>query len=124
MRSEALTTQMVLRIIVGYVFLLEGSLKFILHDSRALYFETLGLPFPAITLLLVGIVEIVCGSLVLFNLQVRKAVIPLIIIMVMAIVLTKLPILLDSGLFSFAHESKLDIILAVLMILLFKSRKE
>lgn len=49
----------------------------------------------------VGVVEIVCGALVLIGLLTRLAAVPLIIDMVVAIVSTKIPILLGYGFWGF-----------------------
>jgi len=56
----------------------------------------------------VGMVEIVCGTLIIFGLLTRLAAIPLIIDMVVAIVTTKIPILLKSGFWAMAHEARVD----------------
>ncbi len=53
-------------------------------------------------------VEIVCGILVLLGLLTRLAVIPLLTIMAVALYSTKLPILLKSGFWKMAHESRTD----------------
>jgi uncharacterized membrane protein YphA (DoxX/SURF4 family) len=53
----------------------------------------------------VGGVEIVCGSLLLAGLLTRLAAVPLIIDMVVAIVSTKIPILLRHGFWSFSLKS-------------------
>jgi putative oxidoreductase len=49
----------------------------------------------------VGMVEIVCGSLIIFGLLTRLAAIPLIIDMCVALISTKLPILLGHGFWRF-----------------------
>jgi uncharacterized membrane protein YphA (DoxX/SURF4 family) len=70
---------------------------------------------------LVGVIEIVCGALVLVGLFTRLAAIPLIGVMIVAIVSTKIPILLGEGFWGFevrklseygfwsmAHEARTD----------------
>lgn len=52
--------------------------------------------------------EIVCGGLVVLGLITRLAVIPLIVIMLVAISSTKVPILFDKGFWSMAHDSRTD----------------
>ena len=56
----------------------------------------------------VGIVETVCGALIIVGLFTRLAAVPLIIIMVVALVSTKLPILLghDVGIFHLSADIK------------------
>ena len=56
----------------------------------------------------VGVVETVCGFLIIIGLFTRLAAIPLIIIMIVALVSTKLPILLghDVWLFHLAQDIK------------------
>ena len=55
-------------------------------------FARIGIPFPDIMGLFVGIVEIICGAVIILGALTRLAAIPLIIVMVVAIVSTKLPI--------------------------------
>lgn len=55
-----------------------------------------------------GGIEIACGILVLPGLLTRLAVIPLLSIMAVALYSTKLPILLNSGFWKMAHESRTD----------------
>lgn len=55
-----------------------------------------------------GSFEVICGLLVLIGLFTRISVIPLITIMLVAIVSTKLPILIDSGFFFMANVSRTD----------------
>jgi uncharacterized membrane protein YphA (DoxX/SURF4 family) len=56
----------------------------------------------------VGVVEIVCGTLLLVGLFSQIAAIPLIIDMLVAISTTKIPILLDKGFWAMAHEARVD----------------
>jgi putative oxidoreductase len=56
----------------------------------------------------VGIVEIVCGVLVLAGLVTRFAAIPLLGIMAVALTTTKVPILLERGFWAMAHEARTD----------------
>jgi uncharacterized membrane protein YphA (DoxX/SURF4 family) len=91
---------------VGAVFLSEGIQKFLDPATRgAGRFVKIGIPFPEIMGPFVGGVEIVCGSLLLAGLLTRLAAVPLIIDMVVAIVSTKIPILLRHGFWSFSLKS-------------------
>ena len=56
----------------------------------------------------VGVVEIVCGALLLAGFLTRLAAIPLIINMLVAITTTKIPILQKSGFWACAHEARVD----------------
>jgi uncharacterized membrane protein YphA (DoxX/SURF4 family) len=71
----------------------------------------------------VGVVETVCGALIVLGLLTRLAAIPLIIIMIVALISTKLPIWLGhdlwifhlaqdikrTGLWSMMHEARADL---------------
>jgi putative oxidoreductase len=81
------------------------------------YFMSLGLPYPKQVMYLVALVELICGLLILANKGVRKATIPLIIIMIGAFLLTKVPVL-HSGFMTFAFNARLDIIMLVLLFIL------
>jgi putative oxidoreductase len=92
-----------IRLLVGAVFLSEGIQKFLFPASvGAGRFERIGLPAPEHLGPFVGSVEIVCGALILLGLLTRIAVIPLIVIMIMAILSTKIPILLGHGFWGFS----------------------
>jgi uncharacterized membrane protein YphA (DoxX/SURF4 family) len=54
----------------------------------------------------VGVVEIVCGTLIILGLLTRLAAVPLILIMIVAILSTKIPILLEHDFWVF-HVAKL-----------------
>jgi len=99
------------RLLVGLVvFLPEGIQKLIFADSLgAGRFAKIGIPFPDIMGPFVGVVETVCGALIVLGLVTRLAAVPLIIIiMIVALVSTKLPILLghDVGMFHLAQDVK------------------
>jgi uncharacterized membrane protein YphA (DoxX/SURF4 family) len=98
-----------IRVLVGCVFLSEGVQKFLFPaEIGAGRFAKIGLPSPEILASFVGATEIICGVLVLLGFLTRIAVIPLIIIMLTAIVSTKIPILLESGFWKMAHDSRTD----------------
>src|SRR3954449_6691676 len=56
----------------------------------------------------VGICEIVCGVLFILGLLIRFAAVTMIINMLVAIWTTKIPILLNAGFWSMAHEARTD----------------
>jgi putative oxidoreductase len=99
----------VIRLMVGGVFLSEGIQKFLFADQvGAGRFAKIGLPSPELLGPFVGGVEIVCGVLVLAGLLTRFAAIPLLIVMSVAVWSTKIPILMNSGFWKMAHDSRND----------------
>src|SRR2546425_12834007 len=107
MKKRLLTTSggkpvVLIRVLVGWVFLVEGLLKFLLpQELGAGRFTTIGIPWPQVTAPFVGGVEIVCGTLILLGFLTRLACIPLLIDISVAIVSTKLPIGLGHGYWHF-----------------------
>ncbi|KQW99207.1 DoxX family protein [Flavobacterium sp. Root420] len=102
-------TTILIRLMVGVVFLSEGIQKFLFVDTLgAGRFEKIGLPSPEFLGSFVGCFEIVCGTLILFGLLTRLASIPLIVIMLVAIATTKLEILTKKGFWEMLHESRTD----------------
>jgi uncharacterized membrane protein YphA (DoxX/SURF4 family) len=118
------------RIVVGLVFLTEGALKFLLPSELGTgRFAALGLPIPNLLAPLVGGAELVGGAAILFNLYAGDAALLLLAVMVTALVTTKLPVLLGhplgpfplmkaphTGWMGFLHEARTD--LAMLFCLL------
>jgi uncharacterized membrane protein YphA (DoxX/SURF4 family) len=93
----------------GAVFLSEGIQKFLFPADLGIgRFIKIGIPSPEIMAPFVGIVEIVCGSLLILGLLTRLASIPLIIDMLVAVSTTKLPILMKKGFWTMAHEARTD----------------
>jgi putative oxidoreductase len=102
-------TTILIRLMVGVVFLSEGIQKFLFPVLRgAGRFEKIGLPSPEFLGGFVGIVEILCGTLILLGLLTRLASIPLIIIMLVAIATTKTEVLADKGFWEMMHGSRTD----------------
>ncbi len=102
-------TTIIIRLMVGAVFLSEGIQKFLFADQLgAGRFAKIGLPDPAFLGPLVGIAEIVCGTLVLAGLLTRLAVVPLFIIISVAIISTKVRLLESIGFWGMLHESRTD----------------
>lgn len=98
-----------IRLMVGAVFVSEGIQKFLLPDQLgAGRFLKIGLPMPELLGPFVGTCEIVCSSLVLLGLATRPAVIPLLVIMAVALTTTKWPMLAVQGFWSMAHEARTD----------------
>lgn len=120
--SRAPAATLLIRIMVGAVFVSEGIQKFLYPAAvGAGRFAKIGIPSPEVMGPLVGVIEITCGALVLLGLLTRLAALPLIGVMVVAIVSTKIPILLGEGFWGFdlrklseygfwsmAHEARTD----------------
>src|SRR5687767_855964 len=101
--TSAPAAVVVIRIMVGAVFLSEGIQKFLFPDENGPgRFAKIGIPAPDVMAPFVGVVEIVCGALILLGFLTRLAAIPLIVDMLVAIVSTKIPILLGYGFWGFS----------------------
>ena len=97
------------RFIVGAVFLSEGIQKFLFADSLgAGRFRKIGIPAPEFFGPFTGAFEITCGLFVLLGLLTRFAVIPLITIMLVAIATTKATIVINDGVWKMLHDSRTD----------------
>lgn len=120
--ASAPAATVLIRIMVGAVFLTEGIQKFLYPaEVGAGRFAKIGIPQAELLGPFVGSVEIVCGTLVILGLFTRIAVVPLLGVMAVAFVTTKIPILLGQdlgpfqvrqlpyyGFWGFAHESRTD----------------
>lgn len=100
---------LLLRVLVGWVFLSEGIQKFLfpaaLGSGR---FQKIGIYAPQITGPFVGVVEIVCGTLLIFGLCTLLATVPLFIDILVAIATTKIPMLAKQGFWATMHEGRTD----------------
>jgi putative oxidoreductase len=107
------------RLIVGLIFLSEGIQKFLFPELvGAGRFEKIGFSNPEFLASFVASFEIVCSVLILVGLSVKIAAIPLLIIMITAITTTKIPILIEKGFWSMAHEARTDFAMTLLLIYL------
>ena len=107
--SNASPAVILIRFIVGGVFLSEGIQKFLFPGDLGVgRFTKIGIPFPEVMAPFVGMVEIVGGALLLAGFLTRLAAIPLIINMLVAMTATKIPILHKSGFWTMAHEARVD----------------
>lgn len=105
------------RVIVGLVFISEGIQKFLFPELvGAGRFEKIGFSNPEFLALFVASFEIFCGFLILIGFVIRLSSIPLLIIIITAIISTKIPILLDKGFWSMAHESRTDFAMFFLIV--------
>ena len=104
--TRAPAAVILVRLTVGAVFLSEGVQKFLFPAEVGVgRFAKIGIPRAEVMAPFVGVVEIVCGALVLLGLLTRLAAIPLIINMGAAILSTKIPILIGHGFWGFSLRS-------------------
>ena len=123
LETNAPAATILIRIVVGLVFFGEGVQKFLYPDEvGAGRFAKIPISNPELTASFVGVVEILCGVLILAGFLTRFAAIPLVAVMLTALFTTKLPILLGSefmgfslrkvsyyGIWGFLHESRTDL---------------
>ena len=112
-----------IRLMVGIVFLSEGIQKFLYPvELGAGRFVKVGIPSPELMGPFVGVAEIVCGTLILLGLFIRLAAAVMLINISVALLSTKLPILLGRavgpfslpklpryGVWSSLHEARVDL---------------
>src|SRR5438876_6783618 len=95
--TDAPAAVILVRLIVGGVLLSEGIQKFLFPEALGVgRFTKIGIPSPEIMAPFVGVVEIVCGTLLVLGLLTRLAAIPLLVNITVAILSTKVPILLGK----------------------------
>jgi len=111
------------RVIVGVVFLTEGILKFLRPSELGVgRFAHIGLPYPHLLAPVVGAVEIAGGAALIFNFFAGDAALLLLMVILTAIFTTKVPVLtghhlgpfgppkLDRyGILTFIHEARTDL---------------
>ncbi|WP_109488990.1 DoxX family protein [Occallatibacter savannae] len=112
-----------IRVIVGVVFITEGILKFARPaELGAGRFAHIGLPWPHLLAPLVGSVEIAAGAALILGFFAGDAALLLLVVILTAIATTKIPILLGHhlgpfgapkldqyGVLSFIHEARTDL---------------
>ena len=109
MHTDNSGATVLVRLMVGAVFLSEGIQKFLFPAIRGGgRFEKIGLPEPEFLGYFVGSFEVLCGALVLCGLLTRLAALPLLIIMLVAIATTKLEVLQKDGFWEMLHGSRTD----------------
>lgn len=118
--STAPRATILIRILVGAVFLSEGIQKFLYSEALgAGRFAKIGIPAPHIMAPFVGAVEVVFGAALLVGFLTRLSAIPLLIDMCVAIATTKVPILLNKGFWAAAHEARTDFSMLLGLLFLF-----
>jgi len=119
-KNDGVNQPLLARLAVGLIFFSEGMQKYLFPDlSGPGRFLKIGFDDPAFWAYFTGTAEIICGALILVGLLVRLASIPPFIIMLVAFVTTKWPILVDKGFWPFAHEYRTDFAMTLLLIYLF-----
>jgi putative oxidoreductase len=111
---------LIMRLMVGGVFLSEGILKFVYTNQGVGRFTKIGIPAPELTATFVGGLEIIGGILLMTGLLTRVIAIPFIIEMVVAILSTKVALYLGTsplplppappklGFWAVMHETRSD----------------
>ena len=123
-KSQILNTEndkkiIIIRLIVGLVFISEGIQKYLFVQVFGPgFFHEIGFGHAYFWAYFAGASEIFCGILILFGLLTRLASIPLLVIMIIAFITTKMALLTTKGFWTFLHEYKIDFCLTVLLILL------
>jgi putative oxidoreductase len=107
--TQASSANLIIRLMVGGVFLSEGIQKFLFPaELGAGRFTKIGLPMPQFLAAWVGVWEILAGAFLLAGLLTRIGAIAMIVNMLVAIATTKIPILMNSGFWAMAHEARTD----------------
>ncbi len=108
-KTDAPRSVILIRLVVGGVFLVEGIQKFLFPESLGVgRFEKIGIPLPGFTAPFVGVVEIVFGAMLIAGLLTRLGAIPLIIDISVAIATTKVPLAIQKGFWAAVHEARTD----------------
>lgn len=98
LQTRAPAATIIIRLMVGTVFISEGLQKFLFPSVRgAGRFADVGFPAPHALATVVGSVELIAGVLIVVGLGTRLAAVVLGLDMLVAIISTKIPILLGHG---------------------------
>ena len=108
--SRASKAIVLIRVLVGWVFLSEGIQKFLFPDSLGVgRFVKIDIPWPQVMARFVGVVKIVCGSLLLMGLVTRLATVPVLMDIAVAMYLTKIITFGKNGFWGTLHEARTDV---------------
>src|SRR4051812_47174832 len=114
------STILVIRLMAGGVFFMEGILKFVYANQGVGRFTKLGFPFPETTAHFIATGEIIGGLLLMFGLFTRLTAFYFIIQMIVAILSTKITLYLGTsplplpasppkiGFWAVEHETRSD----------------
>ena len=107
--TTVLSAAILIRSMVGGVFLSEGIQKFLFPDVWGVgRFVALGIPLPHFSAWFVAAVEIICGSMLILGFWTRVAAIPLFIDLLAALATTKITMLQSAGFWATMHEARID----------------
>jgi putative oxidoreductase len=108
--NRAAKAVLLVRVLVGWVFLSEGIQKFLFPDSLGVgRFVKIGIPWPQVTAPFVGVVEIFCGTLLLIGFLTRLGTVPLLIDIAVALYSTKIVTFAKNGFWGTLHEARTDV---------------
>src|SRR5690606_23848307 len=108
-RTDNAPTTILIRLMVGTVFLSEGIQKFLFPAIRgAGRFERIGLPSPETVAPLVGGFDILGAALTLVGSLRRRASVPLLVIMTVAMATSKAEIFINEGCWERMHAVRTD----------------
>jgi len=108
--GTAQASVILVRLLVGWVYFSEGVQKFLFPAALGVgRFAKIGIPAPHFFAPFVGVVEIVCGLLVIVGFLTRLVAIPLVIDISVAIATTKIPMLAKDGFWGTMHEARTDL---------------
>jgi putative oxidoreductase len=100
---------LLIRILAGWVFVVAGLEKLLDLSAAASRFEGIGFGAPLATVTVVAVFELLCGIAVLLGVATRAAAVPLAMIMVVALITTKLPNFGDGPLVEAIKSARLDV---------------
>lgn len=120
-QTDADPATVIIRSIVGYIFVAEGLQKFLYSETLGVgRFLKIGIRYAELAAPFVGVCEIVFGSMILIGFLTRLSVLPQIVIMLVALATTKLSLLGSKGLLPFTHEARNDLLMLFGLIFLLK----
>jgi putative oxidoreductase len=109
LNTGAPAATLVVQLLAGLVFFAEGIKKFVFPaDWGVGRIEKIGIIYPGLIAPFVGVVEIVCGLLLILGLLTRLAALLLLIDISVAILTTKVPILMHKGFWPAEAEARAD----------------
>ena len=101
---------LLVRILVGWVFLSEGIQKFLFPEALGIgRFTKIGIPLPQLMAPFIGVTEIICGGLLLAGLFTRLACVLLLIDICVALYSTKIVTFMRNGFWGTLHEARTDV---------------